>query len=139
MAMTFAGITTIGAQTYQKQRYDYSWPTYLTFESLVIVDNAATATYGTTQSPTTDAFVLLDFPLTIGKTWTVDRMFGATVMTNESVTVAGGTFNDCVQVRYLGGVTTVYYWYARNVGLVKGVSVISGSSPSTIELTSNNF
>lgn len=140
IAMIFDGTTTVGSLTVQIQREEYYPPaTYLTIEALVMVDDNTVSTYGTISFPTTEAFVLLNFPLTIGKTWLFTGTHEATVMTRESVTVPAGTFSDCLKVRYIpSNRQTTDYWYARDVGLIKGLTVhVDGTT--TIELTSKNF
>ncbi len=139
LSLTFSGTAAVDSLVVQKQRYDYQDQIFPTMEALIAVNDLAVLSYGTTQSSTTSAFVTLDFPLTIGKTWFTEVTNEAEVITRESVTVPAGTFDDCLLVKYtFGSRQTNYYWYARNVGLVKGISIhVDGTG--TLELTSKNF
>jgi hypothetical protein len=58
------------------------------------------------------------------------------VITNEAVTVPAGTFN-AIKFTNIYNNTTVEYWYAYGIGLVKGkVFVASTNTTSITELTS---
>lgn len=68
-------------------------------------------------------FELIQYPLTVGKTWNWTRMgFTATavVQAEESQTVPAGTFSNCMKIEYyIDGDLANTMWFAPNVGMVR--------------------
>lgn len=132
-----------------------------TSNSLIVANSSNVKYYGTTSAPTTDALTMLVFPLSVGSSWTTQNggiTVEASVIAKESVTVPAGTFSDCYKVKYSSNYIInsanmtydVYAWFAKNVGGVKNVSVLTATfsysgmdiettSLSTIELTAKSF
>jgi hypothetical protein len=95
---------------------------------------------------------LLLYPVTVGKSWDLGRMYlnegyveGVAVIENltEAVSVPAGTF-DCVRVSktfsysrtpYLGEITSQQLWLAPGVGPVKSRNILYGGTVATGELS----
>lgn len=92
---------------------------------------------------TANGSVLLDLPLSNGKTWDYSTSTVATVESmTGTVTVQAGTFTDCVNIVFTtiinGNVTSqASNWYAVGTGMLSSTSVV-GSTPDK-ELKSKNF
>ena len=98
---------------------------------------------GGLSTVTANGSVLLDLPLSIGKTWDYSSSTIATVESmNETVTVEAGTFTNCVNIvltTLAGDVisTQASNWYAVGTGMISSTSVV-GSTPDK-ELLSKSF
>lgn len=144
--ITFEGETVVsGSITAQLiKQYYLSGGTPHTSEVYWSVTDSGVFYYGSPQYPTTEPQVLLIFPLSIGETWTQwssgPSSIGVSVTSQESVTVAAGTF-DCYKVKYTNYTGTLetssyYIWFGNGAGRVK---IDTGPSSILIELQSKNF
>lgn len=106
-------------------------------QSLYKVDSNGAYNYGTVTSPTTEAYLLLSFPLEINKTWQADPTTTVTVIKTERLELDLGTY-DTYKLSYVtnDGTSTVtdYNWYASGIGLVR-----KSSSDYDLKLTQKNF
>ncbi|MFA5839441.1 MAG: hypothetical protein WC890_02140 [Candidatus Margulisiibacteriota bacterium] len=127
-----------------KQNTTYNGTDFFTGEVYYVVDSTGVYTYGTLNSPTTEATVVLSFPLTVGRTWTRSSYSymttEATIVSRESVSVAAGTF-DCYKIAYVNrypdsSTSTDYFWYGLNAGQVK---VTNDQTADEFNLNWKNF
>lgn len=134
---TFNGTQSVGSITCQKFKSENNMYRSATSESLVYVTNSDVKNYGTSTSPTTEPFTLLKFPLTVGSSWISFGTQEVRVQAKESITVPTGTYDTFRNFNEQGS-AYAYSWYAKDVGLIKIISV-SGSMTITAELVSKNF
>ncbi len=127
-----------------RQYYTYNGTDFFTGEVYYVVNSTGVYTYGTLNSPTTDATIVLSFPLTVGRTWTRSSYSymttEATIVSRESVSVAAGTF-DCYKIAYVNhypdsSISTDYFWYGFNAGQVK---VTNDQTADEFNLNWKNF
>ena len=84
-------------------------------ENYILVYNSKAATVPDT---------LQALPLEVGKTWGDYQVLG-----QADVTVPAGTFNDCWEILEASAGMSAYYYFAADVGLVKGsMTETEGSS-----------
>jgi hypothetical protein len=72
--------------------------------------------YGNLSNPTTEATLILPFPLEVGNTWEREGMGTFEVLGVETVEVPAGTF-EVFKIGLQGD--EFYEWYADGVGMVK--------------------
>jgi len=119
----------ITVQSFKSSYLDASGTLISTGEEYMKVTDAGVYHYGIPSIILDPAAVLLDFPLTVGKSWTVSSgadVTTANVTDNENVTVSAGTF-DCYKVSYITThgtieVATSTVWYGDGAGIVKAIS-----------------
>lgn len=101
--------------------------TFATAEAYYRVTSAGVYNHGSFPNPTNPGLLMLAFPLSVGKTWTIfsvgDEALLGSVVAEESLTVPAGTF-ECFKISYIdkeGTVETTVtnFWYGDGVGLVK--------------------
>lgn len=146
MVITFEGETVVsGSITAQLTKsYNVSSGRPYTSEAYYKVTDSGVFYYGSPQYPTTEAQEILKFPLSIGASWTQwssgQSSTTISVISQESVTVAAGTF-DCFKVKYANYTGTLetfsyYIWYGNGAGWVK---IDTEPSSTSIKLESKNF
>lgn len=85
----------------------------------------------------TSPYLILDYPLDDGKTWTSQEL-SYEVIGDEDVEVGAGSFK-CKKVKQIYGAgwdMISYIWYADGVGMVKSTSAdTSETAPNTIMIT----
>ncbi|MFO7949527.1 MAG: hypothetical protein R6U36_04070 [Candidatus Fermentibacteraceae bacterium] len=66
-------------------------------------------------------YVYLQLPLSTGASWAFSEGINAEcVSLDAAVTVPAGTFTGCAKIRYTSGDDELFYYFAPQVGLVKG-------------------
>ena len=113
--------------------YDSGGTEIGTSEDYYRVTDTAVYNYGASGGTFDPPLLILEFPLSVGKTWTVFENLPtsettANVVANETVDTFAGEF-DCYKVRYSVKlndveVSSMTHWFAEDVGKVK---MISGS------------
>jgi hypothetical protein len=97
--------------------------------------------YGNSFSSIDQGRVILDFPLSVGKSWTVystgEESRTASVIGDEDVTVPAGTFS-CYKVSYISWrgtaeVSSADIWYGDGVGIVKSITMTASTIESVLE------
>ncbi len=108
-----------------------------TGEAYYKVTSSGVYTHGSPSYPVNPGVPLLEFPLSVGKSW-ITSSFGdystvATVTASESLTVSAETFS-CYKVSYVSTwgtieAGTINFWFGDGAGMVKG-----SAGSSTFEL-----
>ena len=120
----------ITVQLFKSSYLDASGTLISTGEEYMKITDAGVYHYGIPSSIVDPPAVLLDFPLTVGKSWTVSSSGGdvttANVIVNEEKTVLAGTF-ECYKVNYITMYGTIEMgssntWYGDNAGIVLSIS-----------------
>ena len=108
-------------------------------ESFLQVSDAAVLGYGSPSYPTTEAAIILDFPLEVGKKWITSGTYEAEVLAIETVPVPLGSYDDCFKIStFIGSDTPALIWLAPNVGPVK-MGMTMGTEEAVAELTYKSF
>jgi hypothetical protein len=112
------------------------------------IDDSGIYYYGSISHPTTEAILILPFPLEVGKTWQRGALGTFEVFGVETVETPLGSY-QAIKVGQQENDFEMYEWYADGVGMVKSymkIPVISeiGRDLETIaiiieELVSKNF
>jgi|GEM_PF-3188079 len=124
----FSGTTTITDELVVQNRYIQG----NTKESYYLINNTGVYYFGTVDNPSTEAEVVLSYPLYIDKEWIGLMGVTSEVSTFEAVTVPLGTFN-AYKVKSM---SFFYEWYAYNVGKVKDYAEITVTIAGPLLMTS---
>ena len=120
----------ITVQSFKSSYLDASGTLISTAEEYMNVTDAGVYHYGIPSLIADPPSVLLEFPLSVGKSWTVSSSGGyvttANVIVNEEKTVLAGTF-ECYKVNYITMYGTIEMgssnaWYGDNAGIVLSIS-----------------
>ncbi|MFA5034616.1 MAG: hypothetical protein WC500_02420 [Candidatus Margulisiibacteriota bacterium] len=127
----FSGVTTLPNGVVVQNQYSSNESTGNTFNvfftakkimissalcSYITANDSGVFSYGTATNPTTEGFLIISFPLSVGQKWE-GRYGSCEVEVEESIAVMGRV-QKAMKIRIQGD---IYLWYVENIGLVKTI------------------